>query len=80
MCRLGRRTYRGTSLMRNNPYAHHRALDMSLLSGPREKLFLMSEVPVLGDIRLVVSESFSSRASYRVASLIKSSLPPLGPP
>ena len=28
------------------PYAHHRDLGMRLLKGPREKRFLMSEVPL----------------------------------
>ena len=38
--------YRGTSLIGNSPPSqdNHRALDMSLLQGPREGLFLIIEV------------------------------------
>ena len=41
-------TYRGTSLIRNTcpPLDHHRALGIGLLQGPREGLFLKSEVPL----------------------------------
>ena len=40
--------YRGTSLIRNStpPQDHHRALGIVLLKGPRDALFLMSEVPL----------------------------------
>ena len=38
--------YRVTSLIINSapPYDHHRALGIVLLQGPKEELFLMSEV------------------------------------
>ena len=40
--------YRGTSLMKKYPYPqdHNRALGIVRLQGPREVLFLMSEVPL----------------------------------
>ena len=41
-------SYRGTWLIRNGtpPQDHYKALGIVLLKGPREALFLMSEVPL----------------------------------